>query len=81
MDEYFKEKSLKLLANPNKLKDSKQLLKNDTLKNEINIKFNCNISDNLYDKLLLIIKKEIIIYQYVDDIINQVIQYQSLEID
>ena len=82
MDEYDKEKSLKLLANPNKLKDRKSLLKKkDSLRNEINFRFNCNMSQSLYDKLLTIIHKEIIIYQCIDDIINQAIQSQSLEIN
>ena len=51
-DNEFKEKSLKLLADPCKLKDSRYNPKNnDTFKNELEYKFNCELSPDWFDQV------------------------------
>ena len=77
-EDEFKQKSLKLLADPCKLRDSKYIPKNtDKLKDEIESKFKCKINDNTYS----LIKKEmeiiITVELVVNDIINQVNSNQT----
>ena len=77
-EDEFKQKSLKLLADPCKLKDSKYIPKNsDKLKDEIESKFKCKINDNTYS----LIKKEIelilTVELFIEDIINQVSSNQT----
>ena len=77
-EEEFKQKSLKLLADPCKLKDKQYIPKNtDKLKGEIETKFRCKINDNTY----LLIKKEIelilTVELFIEDIINQVSSDQN----
>ena len=72
-EEEFKQKSLKLLADPCKLKDSKYIPKHrDKLKEEIESKFKCRVSDKCYDSILQEIEIIITVEGILDDIINQV---------
>ena len=69
-EQEFKEKSLKLLADPCKLKDIKYVPKNtDKLKEEIESKFKCKVSDNSYNYIL----QEIEILVIVDSVLNDII--------
>ena len=69
----FKEKSLKLLADPCKLKDIRYNPKNnDTFKNELEYKFNCEVSELLYGRITQEIENLIIIDSVLQTIINQV---------
>ena len=77
-EDEFKQKSLKLLADPCKLKDKRYIPKNtDKLKGEIETKFKCKINDNTYS----LIKKEIelilTVELFTEDIINQVSSNQT----
>ena len=73
MDDEFKDKTLKLLADPRKLKEIKRsFVTYDRFKNQLESKFNCSIEQPLYDKLVAMIHKELIISSIVNDIINQV---------
>ena len=73
-EDEFKQKSLKLLADPCKLKDSKYVPKNtDKLKGEIESKFKCKVSDNCYSSII----QEIEIIITVDDILNNIINQVS----
>ena len=77
MDE-FKEKSLKLLADPLKLKKPQHdFYKVDRLKQELEFKFNHEINPILYQHLLKQIEKEIIISSILNTIINQVNVYHN----
>ena len=49
-----------------------QLINAIGLKNQLESKFNCSIEQPLYDKLVAMIHKELIISSIVNDIINQV---------
>ena len=69
-EDEFKQKSLKLLADPCKLKDSKYIPKNtDKLKDEIESKFKCKISDKCYSSII----QEIEIIVTVDSLLNDII--------
>jgi hypothetical protein len=69
----FKEKSLKLLADPWKLKDIHYNPKNnDSFKNELEYKFNCELSELLYKHITQEIENLIIIDSVLLTIINQV---------
>jgi len=73
LNEKLDEKSLKLLADPHKLKVKKKFfIQYDHLKYQLESKFNCKIRDDLYTRLLTIIETEIIIDSILQDIINQV---------
>ena len=62
MDDELQEKSLKLLADPRKLKEHKKhFIYPDKFKYQIENKFRCDITDRLYQQLLIIIKREIIV--------------------
>ena len=72
-EQEFKEKSLKLLADPCKLKYSHYNPKNnDTFKNELEYKFNCELSELLYGCITQEIENLIIIDSVLQTIINQV---------
>jgi|TARA_B110000208_G_scaffold190551_1_gene254725 hypothetical protein len=69
-EEAFTEKSLKLLADPNKLKDIKYIHREiDKLKEEIESTFKCILSDNTYSY----IKKDIELRLTVEDVLNDVL--------
>ena len=73
MDDELKERSLKLLADPHKLKETKiSFIKYDHFKYQLECKFNCTIDQPQYSRLLSTIHRELIIYSVVNDIINQV---------
>jgi hypothetical protein len=72
-EQEFKEKSLKLLADPCKLKDIQYNPKNnDKFKNELEYKFNCEVSELLYKHITQEIENLIIIDSILQTIINQV---------
>ena len=69
----FKKKSLKLLADPRKLKH--RIIKNDTidrLKYELNDKFNCDLTPILYQHILDTIQREIEVSSIIDNIITSI---------
>ena len=69
----LQEKSLKLLADPYKLKDIRKKNNNqDRLKNELEYKFHYPLTNKLYQHIVQIIKQELIIDSCIQDIINQV---------
>ena len=69
-EQEFKEKSLKLLADPCKLKDIQYNPKySDPFKKELDYKFNCEVSDTVYNHII----QEIKIIITVDDIVNDII--------
>ena len=73
MDDELKERSLKLLADPHKLKETKiSFIRYDHFKYQLECKFNCSVEQPLYDKLVAMIHKELLISSIVNDIINQV---------
>ena len=77
-EDEFKQKSLKLLADPCKLRDSKYIPKNtDKLKDEIESKFKCRVSDKCYDSILQEIEIIITVNTVLNDIINQVSSNQN----
>lgn len=77
-EDEFKQKSLKLLADPCKLKDSKYVPKNtDKLKDEIETKFKCKISDKCYSSIIQEIEIIVILDSVLNDIINQVSSNQN----
>lgn len=77
-EDEFKQKSLKLLADPCKLKDIKYVPKNtDKLKDEIESKFKCKISDNCYSSIIQEIEIIITVNTVLNDIINQVSSNQN----
>jgi len=72
-EEVFKQKSLKLLADPMKLKDIKYSPKKiDKLKESIETTYNYKLSSILYDKIKQDIKELLIIDSALNNIINQV---------
>jgi len=77
-EEEFTRKSLKLLADPNKLKDIKYLHRDiDKLKEEIESHYNCRLSDNTYNYIKNDIECRIIVEELLNDIINQVNPHQT----
>ena len=77
-EDEFKQKSLKLLADPCKLKDSKYIPKNtDKLKEEIESKFKCKISDKCYSSIIQEIEIIVTVDSLLNDIINQVSSNQN----
>jgi hypothetical protein len=81
MDEHLKQKSLKLLADPNKLLEfNKPKKKQERLKLQIEEHYNCDLTDKLYCNIKDSIYKDIIVYKTVEKLINQVIEYQNPKI-
>ena len=78
MDDQLKEKSLKLLADPNKLKEYTLHKPVDQFKYLLECKFRCKIDNSLYSDIVEIIQCEIDVYSVMNDIINQVIVDQNL---
>ena len=77
-EDEFKQKTLKLLADPCKLKDIKYIPKNtDKLKDEIETKFKCKISDKCYCSIIQEIEIIVIVNTLLNDIINQVSSNQN----
>ena len=77
-EDEFKQKTLKLLADPCKLKDSKYIPKNtDKLKDEIESKFKCKISDICYSSIIQEIEIIVIVNTLLNDIINLVSSNQN----
>lgn len=77
-DEEFNQKSLKLLADPCKLKEIKYVPKNtDKLKDEIESKFKCKISDKCYSSIIQEIEILVTVDSVLNDIINQVNSNQN----
>ena len=77
-EDEFKQKTLKLLADPCKLKDIKYIPKNtDKLKDEIESKFKCRVSDNSYNYILQEIEIIVIVDSVLNDIINLVSSNQN----
>ena len=69
----FTQKSLKLLADPCKLKDIHYNPKsNDALRSEIDYKFNHTLSDNLYSRITQDIQDLVIIDSVLQNLINRV---------
>ena len=74
----FKEKSLKLLADPCKLKDIQYNPKySDPFKKELDYKFNHEFSDSVYNHIIQEIKTVLLIDSILQDIINQVDSNQT----
>tara|TARA_Y100000768_G_scaffold343106_1_gene288588 strand:+ start:857 stop:1111 length:255 start_codon:yes stop_codon:yes gene_type:complete len=73
-DNEFKEKQLKLLADPHKLKIKKFVITTeDYFKTQMERKFGYLLNELLYQHILKIIKTELIIDSVIQDVINQVI--------
>ena len=78
MDTDLTMKSLKLLADPHKLRESKKMpMQYDRFKQSLESKFNYTIDMPLYSHLLKVIQTELIIDSVVKDIINQAILNHS----
>ena len=77
-EDEFKQKSLKLLDDPFKLKDSKYIPKDsDKLKDEIESKFKCKISDKCYSSIIQEIEIIVTVNNLLNDIINLVSSNQN----
>ena len=77
-EDEFKQKTLKLLADPCKLKDSKYIPKNtDKLKDKIETKFKCKVSDKCYCSIIQEIEIIVTVDSLLNDIINQVSSNQN----
>ena len=72
MNNEFEMKTLKLLADPNKLKGKKVNIPSDRLKLEIEVKFNYRLNNTTYQHILETIRTELVIDALLNDIINQV---------
>ena len=72
-EEEFKMKSLKLLADPCKLKDITYVPREvDKMKDILESKYNYKLSSIVYDKIKYDIKELLIIDSVINNIINQV---------
>ena len=72
-EQEFKEKSLKLLADPCKLKDIQYNPKyKDSFKKELDYKFNYEVNNTVYNHIVQEIKTILLIDSVLQDIINQV---------
>lgn len=72
-EQEFKEKSLKLLADPCKLKDIQYNPKySDSFKKELDYKFNYEVNNTVYNHIVQEIKTILLIDSVLQDIINQV---------
>ena len=69
----LEEKSLKLLADPTKLKIKRNNVFADGFKYQMECKFNCDITDRTYQHLLRVIKTELIISSIVETIIDDAV--------
>ena len=67
----FRLKSLKLLADPSKLKDIRRPTP-DKFKQDIECRYNCELNDTLYKHVYQMIADELIIYEVMASIIDQV---------
>jgi hypothetical protein len=77
-EQEFKEKSLKLLADPYKLKEIQYNPKySDSFKKELDYKFNYEVTDTVYNHIVQEIKTILLIDSVLQDIINQVSLVQS----
>lgn len=77
-EQEFNEKSLKLLADPYKLKEIQYNPKyTDSFKRELDYKFNYEVSDTVYNYVVQQIKTTLLIDSVLQDIINQVSLDQS----
>ena len=74
-------KSLKLLADPNKLKNYNRPIIINKFKEELQIEFRSNISSELYEKIINSITHIIFIHNFIKDIIDQVVEHQNLTLD
>jgi len=72
MSSEFEMKSLKLLADPNKLRGKKVNIPSDRLKHEIEVKFNYKLNNIIYQHILETIRTELVMDALLNDIINQV---------
>jgi predicted transcriptional regulator len=81
MDYKFTEKTLKLLADPNKLKHSNNSISytQDKLKRQIEMSYSYILTDELYHIIKQNIYIEIEVDKLVKDIIYQAIQGQNLD--
>lgn len=81
MDSKFTEKTLKLLADPNKLKHSNNSISytQDKLKRQIEMSYSYILTDELYHIIKHNIYIEIEVDKLVKDIIYQAIQGQNLD--
>ena len=68
----FQKKTLKLLADPNKLKSKPVIIVKDKFKVQLESKFNYEITDTSYQHIITVIHHELIIDSLLKDIINQV---------
>ena len=71
MNNELPEKSLKLLADPCKLKNHRFSFMMDPLQRELEAKFHCSISHSQYQRLLKTIEIELLVSSILDTIINQ----------
>jgi hypothetical protein len=78
MEGQLTEKSLKLLADPNKFKGSAAPTTFDPFKFHLECKFRCKLDHSLYANIVATIQHEITIYSVMNDIIYQVIEGQNL---
>ncbi len=78
MTDQLSEKTFKLLADPQKLKKTTRLPK-DNLQVEIEFKFNYKLTHSLYDDILLRIKEEIILDKILQDIIHKAVNLAETE--
>ena len=69
--EAFRLKTLKLLADPCKLRDVRGL-SNDRFKQDIECKFNCELNDINYKRICSLIADELVIYEVLSQIIDRV---------
>ena len=72
MDDEFKFKSLKLLADPHKFKKHIRVSNIDSFKSSIESRFNYKLDDMIYQRIIKLIRDELIIHSVITDIINQV---------
>ena len=78
MDAELNIKSLRLLADPHKLREAKQTIPQyDSFKQSLESKFNYIIDIPLYSHIVKIIQDELIIDSVIKDIINQAILSHS----
>ena len=71
INDEFKQKTLKLLVDPCKFRDTmKQIKKTDRFKLMIEYKFNTDITDITYKHILQTIYDELLISSIIDNIIN-----------
>ena len=72
MDDEFRFKSLKLLADPHKFKHRRRVPNIDSFKASIESRFNYSLDDMIYQRINKLIRTELIVHSILVDIINQV---------